>query len=69
VYCLEEQDNRTDFDAITIRPDASWNATYDKDFLAGVVRITDGSATYIPYYTWDNRMAGKMKVWVPLAAE
>ena len=69
VYCLEEQDNRTDFDAITIRPDASWNATYDKDFLAGVVRITDGSATYIPYYTWDNRMAGKMKVWVPLAEE
>ena len=69
VYCLEEQDNRTDFDAITIRSDASWNATYDKDFLAGVVRITDGSATYIPYYTWDNRMAGKMKVWVPLAEE
>jgi len=32
-----------------------------------VVKITDGTATYIPYYAWDNRTAGKMKVWVPLA--
>ena len=69
VYCLEEQDNPVDFDGITINPDATWKATFEKDFLTGVVSITDGRALYIPYYTWDNRSPGKMKVWVPLAEE
>ena len=67
VYCIEEVDNRKVFDDITLRPDAPWIARFDKDFLTGVVRITDGTATYVPYYTWDNRDPGKMKVWVPLA--
>ena len=22
--------------------------------------------TFIPYFAWDNRAAGKMKVWIPL---
>ena len=22
--------------------------------------------TFIPYFAWDNREAGKMKVWIPL---
>ena len=66
VYCIEEADNPTDFDRITIHPDADWQAGFDADFLSGVVRIGDGSATYIPYYAWDNRSAGKMKVWIPL---
>ena len=69
VYCLEEHDNPVDFDGITIAPDATWKATFEKDLLTGVVSITDGRALYIPYYTWDNRSAGKMKVWVPLAEE
>ena len=66
VYCMEEVDNPSDFDAIQLRPDASWEAEYDASLLSGVVRITDGSTIFIPYYTWDNRTAGKMKVWVPL---
>ena len=66
VYCIEEADNQTDFDAITIMPDAPWEAGFDADLLTGVVKITDGSATYIPYYAWDNREPGKMKVWIPL---
>ena len=66
VYCIEEADNQTDFDAITIRPDAPWEAGFEADFLSGVVKITDGSTTYIPYYAWDNREPGKMKVWIPL---
>ena len=69
VYCMEEQDNPVDFDGITINPDATWKAAFEKDFLTGVVSITDGRALYIPYYTWDNRSPGKMKVWVPLAEE
>ena len=66
VYCMEEVDNPRDFDSITIRADAPWSARCDADFLAGAVAITDGSVTYIPYYAWDNRSAGKMKVWIPL---
>ena len=66
VYCIEEADNQTDFDAITLNPDATWNAAYDAGLLSGVVKITDGSTTYIPYYAWDNREPGKMKVWIPL---
>jgi len=67
VYCLEEADNPSDFDGITLSPDAPWEAGFDAGLLSGVVKITDGTATYIPYYAWDNRTAGKMKVWVPLA--
>ena len=66
VYCMEEVDNPASFDVITLQPDASWEAEYDAGLLSGVVRITDGSTTFIPYYAWDNRAAGKMKVWVPL---
>ena len=66
VYCMEEVDNPAAFDAITLQPDASWEAEYDAGLLSGVARITDGSTTFIPYYAWDNREAGKMKVWVPL---
>ena len=25
--------------------------------------------TFIPYFAWDNRAAGKMKVWIPLNEE
>ena len=67
VYCIEEVDNPADFNAVTVSPDASWEATFDEDLLSGVVRITDGSTNFIPYYAWDNREAGQMKVWIPLA--
>ena len=66
VYCIEEADNKTDFDVITINPQADWETGFEADFLSGVVKITDGSTTYIPYYAWDNREPGKMKVWIPL---
>ena len=66
VYCIEEADNKTDFDAVTISPDATWQAGFDADLLCGVVKITDGSTTFIPYYAWDNREPGKMKVWIPV---
>ena len=67
VYCIEEVDNPSDFDAISVSPDTPWEARFDEGLLSGVVRITDGSTTFIPYYAWDNRSAGKMKVWIPLA--
>jgi DUF1680 family protein len=67
VYCLEEADNPTGFDRIALTPDHRFSAEFTPD-LNGIVRITatgkDGRALFIPYYCWDNRQAGGMKVWV-----
>ena len=70
VYCLEETDNPEEFDSLTLSEDASFEEAYEPDLLRGVVSLTtvSGEKTlkFIPYYAWDNREAGKMKVWVPL---
>ena len=71
VYCIEEADNKEGFDDLRIAEDASFDVAFDPGKLHGIVSIEAhaGSQTlnYIPYYSWDNREAGKMKVWVPLA--
>lgn len=70
VYCIEEADNKVDFDSLRISEDAQFTTEFRPDFLRGVVTITartaDNTLNYIPYHTWDNREAGGMKVWVPL---
>jgi uncharacterized protein len=71
VYCIEEVDNPDDFDGLVISENAEFDTTFEKDLLNGVVtidaKVGDKELKYIPYYSWDNREAGKMKVWVPLA--
>ena len=71
VYCLEEADNPEGFDSLTLTEDAVLSAAFEPDLLKGVVTVTarqEGSTLrFIPYYAWDNREAGKMKVWIPLA--
>ena len=68
VYCIEEADNKQDFDKKSLLSDVSFTPAFDKNFLNGVVKITASSGTdnilLIPYYTWDNREAGEMKVWI-----
>ena len=70
VYCIEEADNKVGFDDLRIAEDASFDTAFEADKLRGIVEITahvgDQTLNYIPYYSWDNREAGKMKVWVPL---
>ncbi len=70
VYCIEEADNKEDFDALRISENATFDTAFNADKLRGIVEITahvgDRTLNYIPYYSWDNREAGKMKVWVPL---
>lgn len=70
VYCLEEVDNKENFDNLKISENACFSAEYNPELLNGVVAITtqvdNNTLNYIPYYSWDNREAGKMKVWVPL---
>ncbi|MCD8137811.1 MAG: glycoside hydrolase family 127 protein [Parabacteroides gordonii] len=68
VYCMEETDNAKDFDKSAISPATSFNNRFDVSLLNGVVTIQanngDQKLSLIPYYSWDNREAGKMKVWI-----
>lgn len=67
VYCMEEVDNK-DIDSAKIDESTQYTATFEPDFLGSVVAITANAGNqvykFIPYYAWDNRQAGKMKVWV-----
>lgn len=71
VYCIEEADNPVDFDGLRISENAKFDTAFEAGKLGGIVDIKahvgDMTLDYIPYYSWDNREAGKMKVWVPLA--
>ena len=68
VYCIEETDNKAGFGDLKLSAGTAFEASCDKDLLGGIVKIkaTDGSSTlnYVPYYSWDNREAGRMLVWV-----
>ena len=67
VYCAEETDN-TDFENLLLTKGTSFAPAFDKTVLEGVTvidAVTDESVIrLIPYYAWDNREAGEMKVWI-----
>jgi len=68
VYCVEGADN-ADIEKIGVSPETAFDNSFNSDLLGGVEVVTasDGkgkSFTAIPYYTWDNRGANKMKVWL-----
>ena len=65
VYCAEEIDNETNFDNISITPQSVYTVEMKPELLGGINVVSDGTATFIPYYAWSNRGAGKMKVWFP----
>lgn len=69
VFCIEEVDNKVDFNTVSISGITVFESAFEKDLLGGVETITattDGNTLkYIPYFCWDNREAGQMKVWVP----
>ncbi len=57
---------------------ADWPATRRPDFLDDVVTVTvplrdrrtglNFTADAVPYFAWDNRGVGPMRVWIPLAS-
>lgn len=69
VYCIEAIDNPSiDLDAMVLRSSTQFEIRQAKGKLEGMTQI-EGSyngnkLTFIPYFAWDNRDAGKMKVWV-----
>ncbi len=65
VYCAEQADNETGLDEIAISPDME--AALVKSGLGIdniVLRDGDRQYTFLPYFAWDNRQPGKMKVWI-----
>ncbi|WP_297905769.1 beta-L-arabinofuranosidase domain-containing protein [uncultured Parabacteroides sp.] len=68
VYCMEETDNPQDFDNLKIATNTSFNTQFNPELLNGVITIkamtNEQPINLIPYYAWDNRDAGKMKVWI-----
>lgn len=68
VYCIEQADNKDTYDSILFTPGTRYTAKFAPNLLGGVVKVTaktdQNSWTLIPYYAWDNREAGKMKVWI-----
>ena len=73
VYCIEELDNETYFDENNDVPmlSSGLKAEFQKDLLGGITTITGNTSldnfniTAIPYYAWNNRGQGQMKVWLP----
>ena len=64
VYAIEEIDNPTAFDKITIDANDTFKVVKEPALLEGVNTIQNGKLKAIPYYSWSNRGVGKMKVWI-----
>ncbi|MDR2859496.1 MAG: glycoside hydrolase family 127 protein, partial [Mediterranea sp.] len=68
VYCAEQADNADHFDQLSLSSDTKFTATFNPSLLNGVMTVKaasgDRELTFIPYYSWDNREAGEMKVWI-----
>jgi len=64
VYAIEEIDNPTAFDKITINANDRFKVVKEPTLLEGVNTIQTKNFKAIPYYSWSNRGVGKMKVWI-----
>jgi DUF1680 family protein len=69
VYCMEEIDNPS-YDDIRLESSTRFDEVWEPGLLRGVVTLNAIAVgqplKLIPYYAWDNREAGRMKVWIPL---
>lgn len=77
VFCFEEVDNGQIVKAkggdsledakqaeVLISKNGEFTAEFDEDLLGGVVTLSDGTLTAVPYCVWDNRGDGQMSVWL-----
>jgi len=70
VYCIEEMDNKENFDTIYLNPNNQL-VTEDQSELLGGIKVikslnenNETNLTAVPYFAWDNREPGSMKVWI-----
>lgn len=69
VYCIEQADNeKTNLDEIAIDKDNKFTILPGEGKLKNMkILMTQNQANklmFIPYFAWDNREPGKMKVWI-----
>lgn len=65
VYCLEEADNPgVNFNTVRLSPRNKWTVREQADLLNQVTVLQTAGLTFVPYYAWDNRAPGNMKVWI-----
>lgn len=68
VYAFEKFDNPTGIEDILITRDTQFEAVWDSQMLGGVIKLNvqteNNKWVGIPYYVWDNRELGEMKVFV-----
>ncbi|MGN0069503.1 MAG: glycoside hydrolase family 127 protein [Prevotella sp.] len=71
VYCMEQVDNAEDLTHYQLTGSTQFETRHLDGLLDGVTVIDARSATQqmrlVPYYAWDNRQAGKMRVWLPFS--
>lgn len=69
VYCLEQTDNKN-MDEAQLDEQMQFAVVPGTGKLEGMnilkAQARDHGLTFIPYFAWDNRDPGKMKVWVDL---
>jgi DUF1680 family protein len=69
VYCLEYADNQNiSFDSVSLDNRFNFELISGDDLQPGLKKIRAFSDLaelfFIPYYAWDNREPGEMKVWI-----
>ena len=69
VYCVEEQDNAIAPDDMLLTDNTRFSSRFEPELLGGITVIEasddeQNNITFIPYYSWDNRESGRMKVWI-----
>jgi uncharacterized protein len=71
VYCIEEIDNKYNSQNLWISEDDCFSSEFKPELLGGICEVTvidpqgKSKIKAIPYYAWDNREAGYMRVWLP----
>jgi uncharacterized protein len=69
VYCLEQTDNPSiNMDNVSMNQGTAFSLHSGEGKLKEMkilkANTENGELTFVPYFAWDNREAGKMKVWV-----
>lgn len=64
VYCIEQWDN-SQMDSTELNIAKQFYYSYDASLLGGIGTLKNENLFLIPYYSWGNRGANKMKVWIP----
>ena len=65
LYCLEEEDNPRDFDSLTLSPETTFTVSWEPKKLFGIMEISSGGLSFVPYYSSGNRGPGNPRVFIP----